>query len=107
LTQEQLSALTARDAWDRRVATVTLRGEIDMTTIGVLRECLGQVVRRNPARLIIDLAAVSFLDTSAIHAFVQARHELPCECPLVLRSPQRQARRVFELTRLDSVFVIE
>ena len=107
MAQEQLPALTARDAWDRRVVTVTLRGEIDTTTVGVLRECLGQVVRRNPARLIIDLAGVSFLDTSAVHAFVQARHELPGECSVVLRSPQRQARRVFELTGLDSVCLIE
>lgn len=107
MAQEQTPALTVRDEWDGDGATVTVRGEIDMTTVGVLRECLGQVVRRSPERLIIDLAAVGFLDTSAVHAFLDAKHALPRESSVVLRSPQRQARRVFELTGVDSVCVVE
>ena len=62
---------------------------------------------QTPCLMIIDLAEVGFLDTSAVHAFVQARDELPRECSVVLRSPQRQARRVFELTGLDSICVID
>jgi anti-anti-sigma factor len=82
-------------------------GGIDTTMAGILRECLDQVVRRNPGRLIINLAAVGFLDSSAVHAFVDARHALPRNWPVVLRSPQRQARLVFKLTGLDSVCLIE
>jgi stage II sporulation protein AA (anti-sigma F factor antagonist) len=107
LAQAPGTALAVRDEWDGNVAIVTVQGEIDTTTVGVLSECLGHVVQKNPERMVIDLAAVGFLDSSAMHAIVRARHALPRECPLVLRSAQRQARRVFELTGLDSVCVLE
>jgi stage II sporulation protein AA (anti-sigma F factor antagonist) len=100
-------ALPVTEHWADRVATVTVGGDVDMLTVGRLRACLAAVVDKHPERLIVDLAAVGFLDTSAIHAFVQARHALPPECPVVLRSPQQIVRRVFELTGLDQTFVIE
>jgi anti-anti-sigma factor len=72
-----------------------------------LSDVLGDLVRKDPERVIIDIAAVGFLDSSAIHAFVRTRNELPGQCSVVLRSPQPQARRMFELTRLDSLCLIE
>jgi anti-anti-sigma factor len=107
LAQEPGTTLAVRDEWDGDVAIVTVEGEIDMTTAGVLSGCLGRVVQKNPERLVIDLAGVSFLDSSAVHAIVRARHALPGECPVVLRSARRQARRLFELTGLNSVCVLE
>jgi anti-anti-sigma factor len=107
LAQNQAAQLTIRDEWDGRAAIVTLDGEICMITVSDLFESLDLIVGKDPERLIIDLAGVSFLDSSAVHAFARARHMLPEECSVVLRSPQRQARRVFELTGLDSVCVIE
>jgi anti-sigma B factor antagonist len=100
-------ALQVTEHWAGRVATVTVGGDIDMQTVGRLRDCLAAVVKNHPDRLIINLAAVGFLDTSAIHAFVQTRHALPAQCPVVLGSPQPIVRRVFELTGLDQACVIE
>ena len=78
-----------------------------MNTVGKLRDCLAMVLKQQPERLVIDLAAVGFLDTSAIHAFIQARHVLPAQCPVVLRSPQDRVRRVFELTGINEICVVE
>jgi anti-sigma B factor antagonist len=107
LAQGQSAALTVRHEWDGGVAIVTVVGEIDMTSVGALSGVLGDLVRKDPERMIVDLAAVSFLDSSAIHAFVQTRHELPGACSVVLRSPQPQARRMFELTGLDSLCLVD
>ena len=104
---EQSAALTVRDEWDGEVAVLTVGGEIDMANVGALSEVLDDVIRKDPERVIIDLAAVSYLDSTAIHAFVRARHHLPGECSVVLRSPQPQAQRIFELTGLDSLCVVE
>jgi anti-anti-sigma regulatory factor len=38
---------------------------------------------------------------------IQARHTLPARCPLVLRGPQPIVRRVFEVTGLDQICIIE
>jgi anti-sigma B factor antagonist len=95
------------DRWDDGVATVTVQGEIDLNTVGTFSERLGDVARQNPRRLVINLTGVDFLDSSGLHAFVRVRKELPEDCPIVLRSPQRQIRRVFEVTGLSPVFVFE
>jgi anti-anti-sigma factor len=92
--------------WADQVATVTVRGEIDMSNVDRLRDCLTEIAGRHPQRLMIDLAAVGFLDTSAIHALVEARHSLARQCPMILCSPQPIVRRVFELTGLDQLFEI-
>jgi anti-anti-sigma factor len=105
--EEPSPAFLVREQWADGVATITVRGDIDMTTADRLRDCLTAVVNKYPERLIIDLAAVSFLDTSAIHAFIQARHALPPQCPVVLRSPQPVVSRVFELTGLDQICLIQ
>jgi anti-anti-sigma factor len=105
--QEPGPAFLVCEQWGDRVATVTVGGDIDMTTVDRLRDCLAAIVNQHPGRLIIDLAAVGFLDTSAIHAFLQVRHALPPRCPVVLRSPQPVVRRVFELTGLDQICLIQ
>ncbi len=104
---DQAPALTVRDRWDDGVATVTVQGEIDLSTVGTFSECLGGVARQNPQRLVINLAGVDFLDSSGLHAFVRVRRELPERCPIILRSPQHQIRRVFDVTGLSPVFVFE
>jgi anti-anti-sigma factor len=105
--QEPGRDLPVAEHWADRVATVTVGGDIDMMTVSRLRDCLAAVVKKHPERLIIDLAAVGFLDTSAIHAFIQVRHALPAGCPVVLRSPQPIVRRVLELTGLDQTCEVE
>jgi anti-sigma B factor antagonist len=102
-----IGTLTVGDAWDGRVAIVTVQGEIDFTTAGTLRECLDRVISEEPERLIIDLGQVAFLDCSAVHAFVWARHTLAGPGRVSLRSPGHEARRVFEVTGLNSLCAIE
>ena len=86
---------------------MTVRGEIDMSNVNRLRDCLTEIAGRHPERLMIDLAAVGFLDTSAVHALVEAGHSLAPHCPMILCSPQAIVRRVFELTGLDQIFEIQ
>lgn len=104
---DQPPALTVCDRWDDGVATVTVQGEIDLSTVDTFSEHLGGIARQNPRRLVINLTGVEFLDSTGLHAFVRVRKDLPEECPIILRSPQRQVRRIFEVTGLSPVFVFE
>lgn len=105
--QDSVPPLTIRDAWDQGTAVVTLSGEIDVSCAGSLAECLNRILAGQPRQLIIDMAGVGFIDSSGVHAIVRARRQMPPGCPVVLRSPRKQARRVFELTRLDTLVTIE
>lgn len=104
---EQAPALTIGERWDAGVAIATVRGEIDITTVATLSEHLGHLARKNPQRLVIDLAEVSFIDSSGLGGFVRIRRALPPGCPVVIRSPQRRVWQLFKITGLDSVIPIE
>lgn len=84
-----------------------VQGEIDLATVDAFSSHLGNVVRRSPQRLVVDLTEVAFMDASGLRAFVCARKDLPDHCPIVLRSPRRQVRQVFEVTGLATVFIFE
>jgi anti-anti-sigma factor len=54
-------------------ATIALNGELDMQTVPVLEDHLAQVEAGEVAEITLDLREVTFLDTTALHAFVAAR----------------------------------
>lgn len=100
-------ALTIGERWDAGVAIATVCGDIDIDTVSTLSEHLGHLARKNPQRLVIDLAGVSFIDSSGLGGFVRVRKALPPGCPLVIRSPQRRVRQHFKITGLDSAVAFE
>ncbi len=81
-------------------------GEVDLEQSPKARKVLlGALEERRP--IYVDLRAVSYIDSSGIACLVEAyqvakRKEVPFELVRVSES----ARRVFELARLDRVFVI-
>lgn len=107
MAPEQAPALTISECWDADVAIATVRGEIDISTVSIFSEQLGRLAGKNPQRLVIDLAGVSFIDSSGLGGFVRIRRTLPPGCLVVIRSPQRRVRQLFKITGLDSVIAFE
>ena len=89
------------------MAVTTVCGEINISTVSIFSEQLGRLAGKNPQRLVIDLAGVSFSDSSGLGGFVRIRKTLPPGCPVIIRSPQRRIRQFFKITGLDSVFAFE
>jgi anti-anti-sigma factor len=54
---------------------LTLVGEIDVTTAGVVPAAARDCLRGRPARLSLDLRAVNFCDVAGVRALRQARRE--------------------------------
>jgi anti-sigma B factor antagonist len=107
VASDHAAALTVRARWDGAEATVTVQGEIDVTTAAAFSGHLDEVAARNPQRLVIDLAGVGFLDSAGLQAFAQVRRELPEACPVIVRSARPRLRQVFEITGLGTAFVFE
>jgi len=84
--------LAAVCRWDDGQATVSVSGEVDFATAGILARCPDEVTRRAPRRLVIDLAATSFLDAAGLRVTARARKALPAGFPVALRAPARQVR---------------
>src|SRR5690349_24523909 len=97
------SVTTIETAGD--VHVVTLHGEIDAFTAPSLRDDLRQLVEDTGAvNGVVDLAAVTFLDSSAIGARVGVLRRLrERDGQLRIVQPRTAASRIFELTGLDAV----
>lgn len=87
-----------------RVTVVCCRGELDPATALELRAALGGAVARRSATIVVDLAAVTFFDCSAIGEFVRARTAARLHgSDLVVRSASPFGQRVLKLVGLDSM----
>lgn len=72
-----------------------LVGELDLATVGLLAEALAAL----PAGAgVLDLAELSFMDASGLHALEQYAATLNGVGPLVLENVPPHVRRLFELT---------
>jgi anti-anti-sigma factor len=83
-----------------------LVGELDVASVGKLRRMLDTLPPGAEA-VIIDLAELSFMDSSGLHAFEEYAGTLNGSGPLVLENVPLNIRRVFAITGVDQNPAIE
>lgn len=86
---------------------IQLAGELEISQCARLQIDLNQAYHQKPARLVIDLSGVPYMDSSGVAVLIQAhktqRHH---EGRLVLCCLQPKVRGLIEIARLHSVFTI-
>jgi len=88
-------------------AMVCLTGELDIATAPRLREELIWLVNSGVRAVTVDLARLTFIDSTGLSVLVMAMKRFREEGgDLALRSPDPAALRVFEVTGLTKVFAI-
>ncbi|MDA1025385.1 MAG: STAS domain-containing protein [Planctomycetota bacterium] len=86
---------------------VTPIGEVDLARSPVLRSRLKEILSASPARLVVDLSQVPYMDSSGVATLVEALQQSRArDCSLFLVGLQDRVRSVFEIARLDTVFTI-
>ena len=80
---------------------VRLAGELDLYNAPILREALGAAVEQPPRRLVVDLAEVSFVDSTALGVLLEARSLLRDREEFVLAAPGAETRRTLQVSGLD------
>jgi anti-sigma B factor antagonist len=86
------------------VASIALCGELDMATVPILEHHLAQFESDGVAEIVLDLRGLTFMDSTAVHAFLDARDRAKTSGRrLTLIEPSPHARRVFELTGTRSL----
>lgn len=87
---------------------VWLAGDLDLATTPQLDECLADVVRGRSGQIVVDLAELSFCDSTGLSAFVRwTRQCNDAGLQLVLRAPTQQLQRLLEITRFESLLHVE
>lgn len=82
--------------------TVSLKGELDLSSVGKVEEELERVERDAPSVLVLDLSQLSFLDSTGLRAVVTAdeRARSNGRRLVIVRGPD-PVQRVFAITRLE------
>ena len=88
------------------VRVVALEGRLDMVTAPRLREVLANLAGSGTPKLVVNLAAVSFIDSSGLGALIAGlKAARQAGGDLRLAAPGDQAVSVLRLTTLDRVLV--
>ena len=87
------------------VPVIAVVGEIDVATAPQLRESLHRVIARGQSTVVLDMLAVTFLDSTALGVLVgglKRCRELGGELHVVVADAR--IRKIFEITGLNKVF---
>ena len=86
---------------------VHLQGDIDLRQSPGLHEALVEICGEKPARLILIMSDVSYIDSSGVGSLVEIYRRLKRDKrAFVLVAPGPRVMSVLEITRLDKFFAI-
>ena len=90
-----------------RPRVISLEGEIDLHVSPRIAATLTSAVKEKPHNLIVDLAKVSYIDSSGLAVLIEAMQSIEkYGGKFALAGLQENVKPIFEIARLDQVFRI-
>jgi len=82
-------------------------GDVDLSRSPQLQAKLAEVLARRPARIVVDLSKVPYMDSSGVATLVQGlQHCQKAGCELVIGALHPKVRSIFEIAKLTEIFRI-
>jgi anti-sigma B factor antagonist len=79
---------------------VRLGGELDLYNADDVRNALAGAIDGGAGRIVVDMSAVDFVDSTALGVLIEARSKLGYD-GVLLAAPQLETRRTLEVSGLD------
>jgi anti-sigma B factor antagonist len=88
---------------DRQDGAVVIRlvGELDLYNAPEVRAALLELCAEQPERLVVDLADVDFVDSTALGVLIEARAKLENRQSFLLAAPGHETHRALTISGLD------
>lgn len=80
---------------------VHLVGELDLYNAPEVRRALLELCAEAPERLVVDLAEVDFVDSTALGVLIEARTKLANRSSFMLAAPGLETHRALQISGLD------
>jgi anti-sigma B factor antagonist len=93
---------TVEESVDEETHLVQIYGDVDLKTARSFRHALDEAAQDGKKRLIVDMSEVPFMDSSGLAALIGAQKAFRERTRVVVVCPEN-LRRIFEVTRLDSI----
>ncbi len=89
------------------VAILHCVGNIDASSVEDLKTALHDVTRGGVVRVVLDVAALTFIDSIGLGALIAASRRLrEQDGDITIAAPSRDVQSIFEVTRLHRHFVL-
>jgi anti-sigma B factor antagonist len=99
-------SVDARPVGDGSTA-VSVRGELDLSTAGQLRDRLYALLDAGTTLLTLDVSGLSFIDSTGLGVIVAVlKRAKELGGNLVLRGPSKSARKVIDISGLSQIVEI-
>ena len=103
-SREERDVDIAMDTAPGRAAVVKLKGRLDLVSAGQVRQHLAEAVKAGHSKQVIDLAEVSFIDSSGLGALISGlKAARLAGGDMRIARPNDQAKVILQLTTLDRV----
>jgi anti-sigma B factor antagonist len=100
-------SLSTEQPVDGADCVVVLGGEVDLYTAPELKQELHRLVAEGATRVVVDMTQTTFIDSTTLGVLLSVvKRVRPEGGTVVLVCPDRNVRRIFEITLLDRVFPI-
>jgi anti-sigma B factor antagonist len=99
------SAVIGVDRHDGAVV-LSLAGELDLYNAEEVRGALLDACGGEPRVLVVDLAGVRFIDSTALGVLIEARSRMSDRSAFRLAAPGLETRRALEVSGLDRHFLV-
>lgn len=88
-------------------AIIAPQGELDLHSSPVVKEQLDSIIEAKRPKVVIDLSAVSYIDSSGLAVFIEAMQRvMTYGGSFAICGLQENVRHIFNIARLDQVFRI-
>lgn len=88
-------------------AVLTPHGELDLHSSPVVKEQLESIIDAQHRKVVVDLSAVSYIDSSGLAVFIEAMQRVVSYGgSFAICGLQENVRHIFNIARLDQVFRI-
>jgi anti-anti-sigma factor len=85
---------------------VSLAGELDLYNAEEVRRALLDTLAEGPPLLVVELAEVTFIDSTALGVLIEARSRMTDRTGFRLAAPGLEVSRALEVSGLDRHFVV-
>jgi anti-sigma B factor antagonist len=87
-------------------SVVRLGGELDLYNAQDVRDALLEACSDSPQRVVVDLAEVEFIDSTALGVLIEARSRMSDGRTFLLAAPGLETRRALKISGLDRHFSV-
>ena len=97
---------TATTQIDDAIATITLTGELDASSVPIFRDQIDAVAKASPSRIVLEASGLDFMSSAGLRVLVFAKQKLGTEVDIYLAAAQELIVETLEKTGFDQSIII-